>query len=319
MRWRVVLSCLLAAGPAWGQQPGDRAAAQVLFEEGVRLRESGRVAEACAKLDESLRLDPTAGTRFNLADCHERVGKLASAWTLFLEVAAEMEQRGDSERAAAANRRAAHVEPRLARLSIAPAEPVDGMVIERDGVAVGEAQWGTAVPVDLGSHQVSARAPGKQPWSTTVEVRQEGKAVRLDVPALLDAPAPMPGTVPLAPGVGPPAGDGGGMSAPAVAGIVIASVGVVGLAVGTAFGVIAIGKKSDAEALCPAYPDSCPTQEGIDANDEAKTAGTVATVGLVAGGVLLVGGVVLWIAAPSGDSNVAVQLAPNGAAVRLRF
>jgi hypothetical protein len=315
------LSMMLLAAPAGAQQGGDRAAAQALFEEAVRLRESGRVPEACGKFEESLRLDPTAGTRFNLADCDERIGKTASAWSLFLEVAAEMEQKGDSARAEAANRRAQHVEPRLARLVITATEPVPGLTLKRDGVEVGQPQWGTPVPVDLGSHRVEATAPGKAPWSTTVEVRQEGKVVRFEVPALEDAPEPEPGAV--MPGMPPPYGqsppDQGGVAPMAVAGITIAAVGVVGLAIGTAFGVIAMGKKSDAEELCPSYPDSCPTQEGIDANDEAKTAGTVSTIGFVAGGVLLVGGVVLWIAAPSGDGGVALELAPTSAGVRARF
>src|SRR4051812_25793931 len=63
------------------------AEAQVLFTEGRRLVTEGRYAEACAKLAESQRLDPSAGAQLNLADCYERSGQTASAWTVFREAA----------------------------------------------------------------------------------------------------------------------------------------------------------------------------------------------------------------------------------------
>src|SRR5688572_10857098 len=72
-----------------------RAAAEALFREGRRLLGAGQVDAACEKLAQSQKLDPSGGTLMNLADCHERQGKTASAWSGFVEaeVIARKEQR----------------------------------------------------------------------------------------------------------------------------------------------------------------------------------------------------------------------------------
>ena len=58
--------------------------------------------------------DPAAGTLFNLADCEERTGKLASAWQHYKQ-AAEQFPAGD-ERVAVANEHATKLEKRAPKL-----------------------------------------------------------------------------------------------------------------------------------------------------------------------------------------------------------
>jgi hypothetical protein len=67
--------------------PNVKALAQSLFKEGRTLMTAGKTAEACDKFAESDRLDPEIGTHLNLAMCHETLGKTASAWVEFGEVA----------------------------------------------------------------------------------------------------------------------------------------------------------------------------------------------------------------------------------------
>src|SRR5690606_28101935 len=129
------------------------------------LMESGRSAEACPRFEESDRLEPGLGTRFHLAACYEAVGKSASAHALFLEVAAEAKQRDQEEREGVARQRAEALERRLSRLTIeVPFASSPELRVERDGLPIGTAQWGLAVPVDPGRHRVSASAPGREPW-----------------------------------------------------------------------------------------------------------------------------------------------------------
>jgi len=58
----------------------EQSMAQVLFDEGRALLEKGEVAAACSRFDRSQQLDPAGGTLLNLALCHEREGRLATAW-----------------------------------------------------------------------------------------------------------------------------------------------------------------------------------------------------------------------------------------------
>src|SRR5262245_52199416 len=95
-RTSVFLSLLLSmslwttAVAAQDTVPSDdeRAAAQVLFDEGRKLLKDEKIELACAKFAESMRLDHAVGTQLNLADCYEKLGRTASAWINWVEAAA---------------------------------------------------------------------------------------------------------------------------------------------------------------------------------------------------------------------------------------
>ncbi len=298
------------------------AVAQALFDEALSLRKAGKLDEACAKFEESLRLDAAVSTRFNVADCFERQGRLASAWSQFLQVAADLQRDGDEVRGDAARARAKRLEPRLSKMVIKTSAPPEGLVVKRDGVEVGEAQWSTALPVDAGAHELEASAPGKIRWSQTVTVKGEGQLVTVNIPALEDAPAgwapPPSSSLPPRADVVLPPPPPGPSSTPMIAGLTLGAIGLAGIGIGTALGVIAIGKKGDVDDICPDL-NNC-TEEGIDTNDEAKTAATASTVAFIAGGALLATGIVLWIALPSEPSReVGFELTPSRLSFAARF
>jgi hypothetical protein len=55
------------------------AAAEALFEQARAAMAAGSYDIACARFRDSDKLDPAVGTRFNLADCEERRGRVATA------------------------------------------------------------------------------------------------------------------------------------------------------------------------------------------------------------------------------------------------
>lgn len=302
-----MLMAALGAGPAYadggvpaaGQGAASqeaKAAAQALFDEAMALRKKDQLDEACAKLDESARLDPAPGAKFYLAECMERTGKLASAWLLYTEVADVMAATGQSKREAYARERVAALTPRLSRLSVTvPASRrIAGMVVRRDGVVVGEAQWGFAVPLDTGAHTIEATAPGMKPFKRTVELRAPG-TVDVELPAWsADSGGALAG--------GALGGDeGAGLvaeppsSSLRVAGLGVAGLGVAGVVAGAALGGLAMSKRDESNrGPCDPATDVC-TPAGIALRADAITAATGSTIAFVAGGVLVAAGAALVV------------------------
>jgi hypothetical protein len=295
-------ACLLAGPPAFADSAADKAAADALFSQAKALMAAGKYAEACPKLEESQRLDPALGTQLNLADCYEHTGRTASAWGLFNEVARASEKRGDKERAAEAARRAAVLAPTLQKLAIVvpPATRVTGLEVRKDGELVGEGSWGSALPTDPGAHTIEASAPAHKAWSTVVRVETSGAGASVEIPRL-EALAGPPGVGTLTPFWGPQR----------IAGAAVGGVGLVGLVVGAAFGVVTFQKTSDAKPYCSATLPYC-TQAGITLENDAKTTANVSNAAFAIGGAAVVAGLVTFFTAPAGDSKPpsAVRVGP---------
>jgi len=308
-------SLALAAAPSVARADGDEnvAAAEALFTAGRQLVEQGKVAEGCQKFNASYKLAPALGTLLNLADCYEKAGQYASAWARFTEAISQSQRANRPDREKTARDRASKLEPKLSRMTIvAPRGAEDNVEIRRDGTLLDSGALGTAVPVDPGKHVVEARAKGKKTWTTTVEVGDPSKPVKVEVPALEAAAEDKPKPPP------PPKDEG--TSGMKIGGLVMAGLGVVGIGVGSYFGVMTFSKWSDAKSRCK--NGDC-DQAGFDAASAAKTNGNVSTVGFVAGGVLLAGGAALFFLAPGTSSApggkdkgslwVAPQVAASGA------
>jgi hypothetical protein len=292
----------LAAPPALSRPAeSDEAGARVLFAEGRRLVDAGNYAAACPKFEDSFRLDPGVGTNFNLADCLEHIGRTASAWARFLDVAAATKAVGQVERERVARWRAAVLEPRLGRLIVEVSSPVEGLVVERDGIAIGQGSWGIAVPVDPGVHVIEARAPDKRKWSQSVTVSEAPTTVSVSIPELEAAPkeepassppmlvAPAPaGTVPVA-----SAEPVRRWSIPVVA---LGSLGVVALGTGAVFAFQLQSENGEAKALCPS--STCRTVDEKTRHDmlvsDAYRDRRWAFVGAGVGGAALLAAAYLW-------------------------
>jgi len=344
----VLLLPVLSPAAAFAQQPkSDQAAATALFYDARTQMQKGNFAAACPKLEESLRLDYGIGTEFNLADCNEHLGKTATAWSGFLNVAAAAKAANQGAREKVARERARALEARLPKMIIEVPAPPAGIEVKRDGVVVGAAAWGTAVPVDPGAHKILVTATGKERWETTVSASDNNTTrvtVPRDLPNAAMAAAPVqttkPATVaPVTPAVTAPATPVRENENPPqesfpepvvehsnpqrTVGWVVAGAGLVGLGVGAGFGINALQKRSQSNSHCNG--DLC-DGTGVKLRDDSIKSGNISTITSIGGGVALVGGIILLATAPNNEERKAttakkvvpsVNVAANGGGISL--
>ena len=313
-------------GGAQGKSGGNRAAAEALFNQGRDLMTAGKYVEACPKFEASQQLDPGLGTMLNLAECYEKTGRTASAWAEYREAIPLARAAGSKARQDLATERAQALQERLSTLTIRAISGEDPNVhleVRRDGVALQEAELGSPIPVDPGEHTIEAAAPGKQPWSSKVQVGADAAKVAVEIPPLQAAAG---GATTATPAVTPPPGGtseppadkpASSGSAQRTTGLVFGGVGLVGIGLGSFFGLQASSKWSDAKKKCTDYPYDCGA-EGADLRSSAHSAATVSTVAFVAGGALLATGLVLYFTAPKKQS-VALAIGPGSAFVQGSF
>jgi hypothetical protein len=286
-----------AAGDARAEpNEGGSAAAESLFQEARKLMDAKRFSEACPKLVASHKLAPAVGTLLNLADCYERAGLLASAWARFHEAIALAQHLGRPDREKTAKERADKLEPRLIRLTIVSQE--SGAEVKLDGNVLDPAVLGTALPVDPGKHAVEASAKGKKTFTTTIDVSDRARSPSIEVPALeIDPEAKTTSGGGSTVENHPPEEKTSDGSTQRIAGLATMGVGVVGLGIGTIFGLRTSSKWNETKTHCTTALEC--DRSGVVLGAEAKNAGTVSTISFIAGGVLLAGGAALYFTAPS--------------------
>ncbi len=292
----VLLSIALAA-PRASAQPSGEQVAEKLFNEAIALVTAGKYTDACPKFEESQRLDPALGTQFNLADCYEHTGKKGSARRIFIDVADAAKAAGKAEREKTSRERAAALESIAPRLTISVPSSAASMRLEVlvDGAPFPQAKWNRAQPFDAGTHTVAAAAPGKKPYEAKVTL-QDAKASELLIPEPENEP--VAALAPVGPnGTGEDPGNGRRRSA-----LIVGAVGVVGLAVGAGAGIFSIVKNGQAKELCPSF-SSCPNADGRSQWNAATDAGTVSTIGFVAGGAIVAAAAILYFTAPKNAAS----------------
>jgi serine/threonine-protein kinase len=240
-------------------------------------------------------MDPAAGTELNLADCYERAGQLASAWATFKAGGADARRSGRPQWVVIADKHAESLEPLVPRLvvTLAPQETPEGVAIEIDGESIAPDALGSRIPLDPGGHRLVAKANGRIPFELSVSLRP-GSTETVEVPLL----APLP--PPTLEGARPPTTAPTETTATTtttdwkrVAGITVAGAGVLGLGLGTYFGLDAMVKNAKAAGECPT--SKCTSQDPVDLTNEAKSSRTKAIIAFSAGGALCVAGAALLV------------------------
>ncbi len=307
--WQTVtIISLFGAAPhvamAQGADSQAIAAAQSLVDEAGDLMDKKKFADACPKLEQAAKLLPQGiGVRIELAECYLGLGRLASAQGQYLQAEALARAAKDSRSREAATK-AEKLKPKLATITLSVPDElrqVEGIRLTWDGFVWESATWGTAIPVDMGKHQLDVQAPGWKPWKAEVNVEANGQASKQDVPMLEKLP---PEPVKPPPTVGPAEQPQTSRTPLILTGI---GLSVAGIGIGVGFTVAAAEKNKSGNELfekirfsrninetsCP--PTSSDPRCGELASLDARrdTFATVGIAGFVVGGAAAVGTLVI--------------------------
>ncbi len=285
-----------------------------LFEAARVFAKEGEFARACELFEQSYVLDPGAGTEMNLADCSEHLGQLAKAWHLFDAAAAQLDHDGDS-RAAYAHQRADKLIGGLVTVivHVAPPLPV-GLVVMIDHRAVAVAEEIHEV-VEPGMVEVSAAAPGRVPLAVQRTGSANGNVTfELQLEPIPEVTTPPPPRPPISQPAAIPIATAPSALAPRRKAWVYAAFGMGG--VGALAEVVAVlaGASARSEHATALSDGSCRqtasglacTPAGALAENSAGSTADAATEVAIAGGVLLIGGAIVYAVAPRGREQLRI-------------
>jgi hypothetical protein len=266
---------LLAWEPVAHAEPKEDPDA--LFEEGNKLMDSGRDAEACPLFERSLALDPSLGTRLNLAICYEKIGRLGSANRLFREVAQVAHDTGKTKREEVAKEHLATLRTSASFVSITIADPSSDPVVRIDGIEVMRDDYAFTA-LDPGEHSIEAIASRKKPFATKVTIAEgRGEKHEITIP-VLEAEVIVQKKVETV------------VNTRRTAAYIAAGAGVVGLATAVVTGIMVSSAQSTADDHCTrAIPNSDKLGCDADGSSAVKRGQTLIPINAVAVGVAVVG------------------------------
>jgi hypothetical protein len=321
----------LAAAP-WARaqtaSPEDIASARVLGTEGVRLAESGDCSSAVPKLEAAERLYHAPTTLERLGECQVSLGRLVAGTESLNRVVRETLPPGAPQAFMVAQQRAQQVLatalPRIGKLRIhVEGAPIDKVTVTVDGATVPSALFDADRATDPGAHEVRAAAPGYKPTALSVQVApgvESPVSLKLEPDANAVAGALDSSTSPLQPGAqgGSPGAAVFSASTPAspasgspnrAPAYVAFGVGVVGVAVGSVFGVMALGTKSTLDSACNSGKTSCPSASQSDI-DALSSRALISNIGFAVGIVGVAVGTVLLITSHGSEGATASAASP---------
>jgi tetratricopeptide (TPR) repeat protein len=297
---------LLVAAVAWSSPALAQGSLADHFAEGQRLMADGKYPEACVRFEKAHILNPGAGTKLHLAQCYEKIGRPASALTLYREVEAISRDLAQHEVAATAKELGDGVEPRVPTVAVrAPwLAGSPEAVVSLDGHVLTVNELERPIRVDLGKHEARARSDrGESRASVAIERDGEAKVIDLAPPGTT-TDAPLLGRSPAAAPTGTAPDPGATQRGLALA---AAGVGLVTLAVS---GILLLDGTADYDAATGVCGTSCPRASADVANaarDRINVGGLLALGGLA----LIAGGGALWFTAKAPPRASGVRVLPS--------
>jgi hypothetical protein len=334
-----------AAKPA--SPPPKRASGEASLRAGQKLLADGKFHEAAEKLSESYRIEPKTGTLMALANAHDKEGRTATAWAEYKKVLDESTKQGNKKRAEEARARAAETYKKISyvKLDVGTSNAIE---VQIDGKIIDKSAWATPQAFDPGPHEVRVGGVNGatktismtlQPGPVTQSLALPTLTAADEPPTLAASPSPTPDAPkesPVTPAAAPkdepqnePSNEAllsasgrtstkeakSGSGTGRTVGYILGGVGLVGIGVGSYFGITALGNKKDVDAHCATAATESLTsnaigcdQTGFKAQQDAHTNGNIATIAMGVGAAALVTGVVLIIVSRGSSDKPATAL-----------
>ena len=272
--------------------------AQWRFNQGLSLVKEKAYLEAATEFKRAYGIDPNFTILLELGQAHAAAGQPAYAVEALGKYLSDGGNRVPQARREQVEAQIAEQKRLIATITVHCDLP--GAVIRIDDAEVGKCPLPAPIGVNPGSHTLAASAADRPPQEHKLDLAsKEEKIVEVQFQQSA-APAANAASVPgmaVAPTL--PLGSTSGGSGKRVA-YIVGGIGIGALAVGTVFGIRAISKRLDSDQYCP--QNRC-TQQGVDLNNQAKTAALVSDITLGAGLVGVVVATYLLLRPGQGSSS----------------
>jgi hypothetical protein len=290
----VLLASLAATPRASAASEQDRKAGREQLTMAQDLKKQGQLQEALAHFEESQRLDPKLTTLMELADCEEQLGKLVDAQSHFAAARDKAAHDELPQSKAKAEQRRAAVEARLAHLTLQlAADAPAGTQVFNDDAPLDPASLGAPLTTNPGDHVIVVKAAEHDDAKYNVKLADgDNQTLPIAAGPATAKPAPPPPPPPpvvIAPKVSTADLSTSSGSSRRTWGMVTGALGVVGLGAGSALWYVGY---RDGNSLGPTA-------------DQQLLTGQIA---VIAGGALLVTGIVLVATAPSASAPTSSRL-----------
>jgi len=303
-----LLACvLLTTAPALA---GDKEEAEKHFRAGVSLQQLEDFDAAIAAFESSLRLYPTKGALFNLANCLRAAHRYPEALASFERLQQEFGDSLEGPMLGTVNMQLAELK-NLTGSVILEVEP-EGALVHVDGKPAGTAPFEAPVRLGLGDHELRVTLEGFEPQVVTFNLAPARQVTqRIILERSSGKPAPAVSALAADDARAAPRSEARPGSAWRTAGIATASTGAALIVAGSITGIWALSLDSDLDEACPG--GHCPSRRDSDI-DRLDRLTTTTNILLAVGGVTAVGGVVMWL---TGNESTAPR--PAGAQVGLSW
>jgi hypothetical protein len=288
--------------------------ADELFTKGrALLRDPATLSEACTVLSRSYELHRRGDVLLNLADCHRREGRTATAWREFDEAIRFAQEAEYADAIAVARSYRDSLGRELSELFVDVPKsppPPEGLVVVLDGKKLPKEQWSVPLFVDPGKHTVTAEAKGHEPFAGEAEVVKAAarSVVVVKLVKLPEAPVPPP-PPPKKPAPQPEQEEES--SVPTWAWIV-GGAGLVMIGGSVAFGIDTVGIGGELDDACNEERTGCPADYASDDAHahEVRSFGLFVGLGVAGVAATAIAGTAILLEVTGGSANDDVAIAP---------